>query len=442
MTKRIGDIAGGNYTEISSNGTVKQVGTATTFNDVIFSRVINPMGAGSPMGFKKFKDDGSSSTSGRILFDAAGKYGAFPVWTALTNALNAETVSFSAWILPNSSSYTFYPVWCAPAKVEFGIYGNKPYCKVNGGTAYQSSKQLDSGGWNFVTWSITATSVSFMVNGTGEDLTVPAYNITGANIVSYLGAYNASTLTFNGYISYCLMLNVVTSLAQHQEMYDRGLGTTALPTGITEATQVLIKLLFAEGTGTTIDNGSTLGAGQDVTLTGSPAWSTNGKPSTTYNRGVFLRTFEVPSLIPQYDDYAVEYNHGVDFSQLIYLHIHFSTDKIIPANAAIKFKIEYTSSDISWVDGVGAVNSSPIFSNTTVTTGTFTATSQIAAYSHILLDIVDVNLSALVGVSAVTLASLTRVSVASEFNGDVFLLQPISAHCAFDQQGSDTLYTK
>ncbi|RUM48148.1 MAG: hypothetical protein DSY80_00095, partial [Desulfocapsa sp.] len=129
--------------------------------------------------------------------------------------------------------------------------------------------------------------------------------------------------------------------------YNSGVGSTATPTGITEATDVIAYFPFDEGTGATADNSCTLGAGNDMTLSGGYTWDTpliNGVVQL-HSFGVAIDAYPAGQVTDKF--FTIQFPHkkllrdvpsGV--TGLIYPHVHWYGEDLTAGD--VVWKLEYT----------------------------------------------------------------------------------------------------
>jgi len=143
------------------------------------------------------------------------------------------------------------------------------------------------------------------------------------------------------------LYNIVLSSSQVTERYNNGDGTETIPTGVTEATELIANFDFNEGSGTTVDNDCTLGAGQDITLYNTPTW-VNGLIGATAGQNGSIGVASAGSFSATENQsrfFGFEMPHAWDEATDVEPHLHIAYDKSI-TSGKIRFGMEFTFSNM------------------------------------------------------------------------------------------------
>jgi len=242
-------------------------------------------------------------------------------------------------------------------------------------------------------------------------------------------AYDGVGSYVDGVMDELAIYNVPLTETQIIERFNAGGGSALLPTGITAATDVVGWFQFNENTGSTVDNNSTLGAGQDLTLTNSGLWTTG--LVETGAAGLFLARRAFSPNVRQVIHFSIQLPHGYKYGTPLDLHVHWG-------------KKDGVVGDVCWkalFSGAPLGSAFPVPS--TVITGNSTAFSHDGAYVHLLTP-----LGAIPGTTFTSVSSMIDVvlwrepsDVTDTYPGDAFFNET-DTHIQFDQTGSDQEYTK
>jgi hypothetical protein len=236
-----------------------------------------------------------------------------------------------------------------------------------------------------------------------------------------VGALNTSgDNSLNGSLTQMLVYSVALSASQVAERYNLGHGTDNLPTGIT--TQCVMRFKFSEGTGDTVDNSATAGAGYDMTLADTPTW-VNGILGSSGSPGVMLPAWQYGKL--QSTTFNVPIPHGWNPSNTLHPHIHIIPESDLSNGQTIVFEMEWTFANIGEAYG-----------NTAVVEATYVSDGVTYNGTHILVEFPDWH-PTLTTVSAEYIVRINRGT--DTYTGDVFVLN-FGVHGEIKQVGSRQLY--
>jgi len=163
------------------------------------------------------------------------------------------------------------------------------------------------------------------------------YQLAASSNPVYIASKPDGSRTYEGIMDSLVMYNVELSEAQVIERYNAGEGTASLPTGVTEATDVVGLFLFDEGTGSTVDNSCTLGAGYDMSLNSTYSWVTGLLGITTGSIGVQALSFPAGAITEIFG--SVQFPHSYKEGSLIYPHVHWAAPNTDAGD--VVWKLEY-----------------------------------------------------------------------------------------------------
>jgi hypothetical protein len=244
-----------------------------------------------------------------------------------------------------------------------------------------------------------------------------------------LGEYYSGGWEYSGDIDGLYIYNVALTSSQISELYNGGAGTVNHPTGITEATDVIAKFDFNEGTGTTTDNDCTLGAGMDITLAGGDTWVEGLMGVTTGSLGVVALAFPADEVTEIFG--SVQFPHRYKQESQIYPHVHYSG--VDTTAGDIVWKLEYL-----WVNIGDALQT-----NTTIVSATV-ANDTVDFGTHVMADIPSTGIAGTdKRISSIMQYRLYRdgSNVADTYAGKVYLSE-FDIHYECDTIGSDTAMIK
>lgn len=190
-----------------------------------------------------------------------------------------------------------------------------------------------------IDWDTDRSYVTVYINGqdiASEELN--GYQLAANTKDIFVGSRNASGAnTFEGTIDNIITYNKCLTEDQVNERYNEGAGTTDLPTGITEATDVTSRFDFDEGSGSTVDNNCTLGAGKDGTLSGATySWVEGLLGITSGSVGVMALAFP-PNKVTEFIG-SFQLGHEWVEGSLVYPHCHWMSPDTSAGNLVWKFE--------------------------------------------------------------------------------------------------------
>ena len=411
---------------INSDG-VKLNGEATVYDDIpcyITSR--NLVGGNQPS-LEVVATDGNVNVTYAVQLDGGDDNLTCPDYSAL----DTQTLSISAWIKPDSagnyeiidrnmsSGFEFYT---SGGKLHFSPTGNSIASTdagvIVGGAVHHVVVTANAEGAN--------TRIKLYVNGTLKTEQVLNETINTGTGGIIIGQWHAGGWNFKGVIDEVFGYNVVLTDAQVVELYNNGEGTTNHPAGIVETTDVIFKFSFEENTGTTSDNGCTLGAGYDITLNSGTSWTSGLIGNTSGSIGVVALSFPPNILTEVWFD--VQFPHWWKEGSIIYPHVHTAAESGDAGNFVLG--LEYL-----WV------NIGDAWGNTTVIRRTISNSSQVIHHMYNLpLDGIDGTGKT---ISSILLGRLFRdgTNIEDTYNGKVFISQ-LDIHGEKDTVGSRTVMSK
>ena len=355
---RIGDSGG--ETRIDKDG-ITLIGDATRWDDMR----TNPMSsahtaARSPI-LETVANDGSVGADNAVDFQ--GGHGVVPDYAGL-DSTDEYTVEF----------------WVKPDDVDSGaLFWRDGFIELE--VAYQDLKITVDNSWTmYATDALVAgqtqhvvvtidyfdnrSYVYVYVNGQEIDNgSMWGYQLAASSNDVYICSKPDGSKGFDGIMDDLICYNRALTAAQVTERYNAGAGTATLPTGITEATDVVMRFDFNENTGVTVDNDCTLGAGFDMTLSGSYAWVTGLLGITTGSLGVMALSFPPNAVTEMFG--SVQFSHKYKEGSLVYPHVHWAGADTTAGD--VVWKLEYL-----WVNIGGALQVNTTIVSRTVANDTAT----------------------------------------------------------------------
>ena len=336
-TKIIGDFDSGNYFEIGTDGQITRYGDFTIWNDVRTAPLSAAhTGARSPV-LGTVANDGSVGTDYAVDF-TSGK-GVVPYYADM----NTLTMSINVWLSPDTADSIEIIDRDASGIFEFYINNGSVIFKIGFSRVETDSGLIIAGQTQMVT--VTAaneganTRVKIYVNNQiQKEQVINDTFVTTNNTDGYIVAeYTGGGWNYDGIMDNMFIYNVALTDSQISDMYNGGAGINTHPSGITETTDVIAMFKFDEGTGTLVDNACTLGAGYDMTLSGTYAWVTGLLGITSGSLGVMALSFP-PDVITEIFG-SVQIPHGYKEGSLIYPHLHWAGEDASAGD--VVWKMEY-----------------------------------------------------------------------------------------------------
>ncbi len=314
--------------------------TEFVWDDLRISPTTLPsIGARSPEHKVVANDGTSSSTSNAIVLDGNNDYttvGDYP-------ALDVTEMTIEGWYKPVSSgSYELldrdsnFEFYMSGGQLQFTLKG------VNNDSQSSDNGVILAGGYQHYAVVISDEGArrraTFYVDGVEKGSGRLNANFTGASDGLRFGQYT-SGWNYQGSMDNCIIYNVPLTLSQIQERYNGGDGSITLPTGVTEATDVVARFEYDEGTGTVVDNNCTLGSGSDMMLFNSIGWEAghvdSGNPTGSF--GVVALSFNADTTNEIF--FSAQMPHTYAEGTSIFPHIHWMNPS--PGSGNIVFGLEY-----------------------------------------------------------------------------------------------------
>ena len=303
-------------------------------------------------------NDGTTAAGNAVHFQ--GGHGTVPSYTDL-DSTGSYTVEF--WVKPDEVDNNTY-FYFRQGFIEMRIQWADLIYKIAGSWEVYVTDALVAGSTQHVvlavSWDGSQSLADVYVNGQlVQSDTISGYQLGSVTSDVYIASDASGNNPHHGIIDRMITYNKKLTSSQVTERYNGGQGTTALPTGITEATDVTMLLEFDEGTGSTVDNSCTLGAGHDCTLSGTYAWEQGlvGIPSGSI--GVIAQAFTSGEVREIWR--ILQTPHAWKEGSTVYLHAHWFT----PA----------TTGDVVWKAEILKVKRGSTIGNTTILTETVTVDS-------------------------------------------------------------------
>jgi hypothetical protein len=255
------------------------------------------------------------------------------------------------------------------------------------------------------------------------------YQLSASSEPVYIGQKPDGSDAYDGILDNLICYNKALTASQVTERYNGGAGTSSLPTGVVEATDVVMRFDFNEGTGSTVDNNSTLGAGQDMTLSGTYVWVIGLLGITTGSIGVVALAFPPDQVTEVFG--SVQFPHKYKEGSLIYPHVHWAGED--PSAGNVVWKLEYL-----WVN-IGAA----LQANTTIVSRTVANDTSVAG-KHRMNNVPDIGIDG----TGKTISSILQYRLyrdgtnsADTYTKKAYLSE-FDIHFEIDTVGSRTATTK
>ena len=413
------------------NGSLFTYGNSRVYEDVINSSFEVVGIENAP--YEIFRNDGNSGQKA-IDFDGVNQYGKVNNYSNLDVSLDSSKngdMSIEFWFKPQEDvgyilgMEDYFDISFSWGSLVF-TFGNL------GWDVWINNKIVNNQKYHIVitikNLSSSKSRVKVYING------ARVYN---RRLYGVFQSFPSNDLYFGGNVNedYADMIedtttlyNIVLSASQVNERYNSGDGTETLPTGVTEATDVMANFNFNEGSGSTVDNDCSLGAGQDMTLYNSPSWVDGligSSAGLNGSIGVAAPVFYPDKLSSRF--FNSEVPHAYDEGTDIEPHIHICGSN--NDTGVIRFGIEYTFTNIG---------------DTFPTTQTIYKeyTMPGVGYQHILLSF------GLLNCSGKRISSINCVRVFRDgehandtYTGKIYLVK-VSSHIYRNSQGSRLIYQK
>jgi hypothetical protein len=300
---------------------IKWIGDPESTNTVIDDlrvpvQTLSELGATTPP-WKVWKDIPGSATDYAIEFDGVVT-GSVPDYAALDVAGNA---AIEIIVKPSTLNGTF-----VSRSGVFELYIDNGYVGLDiDDEIFEATDQILAGTKSHIAFNIEVIGprleVSIYIDGILSRRRRRRASLAAAATGLDFG-YDGSGNHISSVVDEFVMYNKLLTEAQIVERYNGGGCSSTLPTGITEATDVVAWFQFNENTGTTVDNNCTLGAGSDMTLTADTQWTTGLVDDGS--AGLFLARRAFSPTVRQVIHFSLQTPHGYKEGSDMDLHVHWS----------------------------------------------------------------------------------------------------------------------
>lgn len=356
---KIGDVTGGNYSEFEDDGTLVAHGDATTWTDMRVAPFSVPSLGSNPPIPEIVANDGQATFGYAKNFNGTSSYGTVPDYAAL----DVSDLSIAFWINPDDIANGMELV-SRDMSDGFRVYFVNRRINFRfgfGATVSSSRNAVIAGSTSLVVVTAenlgSSTRVRIYVNGVlNEEQTINEVISTGAGGI-YVGRQTASIGTgyfYDGRMDDIQLFNVILTQSQIDEMYNAGTGITGLPTGITEATDLVMRFQDSN------TNIATLGSGYNMTLT-DVSFVDGLIGGASGSLGVALDAFHPGQIMEKF--FTMQFPHGKKLNTTIYPHVHFYTEDLTAGN--VVWKLEYIWNQPNKKIGLTTIESRTIAVDTT-----------------------------------------------------------------------------
>lgn len=209
-----------------------------------------------------------------LQFNGTTQYGQIPDYAALDDVVSTGNMTIEFWI---NTADIIGDEWLLSRSGQFDIKMFNASLGVqvaSSGFAFLSTISASTNTHVVVKFEdqVTFTNVTTYVNNVKSSTAALVGLFTASSNPIGVLADSGFTNLKAGTIDELVIYNVALSDSQVTERYNSGAGTYNLPSGITEATDVVAEFHFDDGASPT-DNSATKGAGQDMTLFNSPTFT-------------------------------------------------------------------------------------------------------------------------------------------------------------------------
>ena len=444
-----------NYSQFDDDGSLRFFGSATVYNDQVVDILTEITSNGKPLTGRMFRNTGQLGVNYAQDFfsNSNNQYGIINLsgYTEIINAFNSGTFSISFWVKPQNvnSLSTLFSIPVSANFVTFAISTNAGGVLIqhNNIISGQSIFKLNADSWYHICYTQKNTQGTLYVNNISSNIIPNAISLSGLTNL-YLGCRNFTSFVVSpsfASLSNLRLYNIELTANQVSELYNTNLGLSVdlHPSGITESTDVILNFKNLENSGNTLYNSATLGVGKDIQLYLNPNFI-NG-PIGQDSHGVFLPSFDPtsPGTLGNQRSIRFEMSHNWKTGTPIDLHMHISTNVPILSGQTIIFSLERTFQDISMVlkgSTLNIIDSGRTYPHTTMTTYTFSPSITIPAYSNLILDFDNIDMSQYTTTSTSGIMTITRLT--DTFPGSIFEVQSLRMHYEIDSIGSRQMYIK
>jgi len=259
---RIGNDSESDYIHISKDEGVKLVGETTCWDDLRVSPSSLPLIGSRPPSFEVVGNDGTATTGNAFEFNGSSSLGE----VAYYSDMDVTSLSIAVWLHPDSIGSMEIMDRDASGGFEFYVSNGRLTFSVDGtGTAATSVNSVVVGATQLAVVTIDTeganSRVKLYLNGIKlvEEVENDTLNNTANGYI--IGEYSSGGWNYDGVLDDIQVYNVILTDAQILEMYNDGTGITGLPTGITEASDLVLRFQNS------LTNTATLGSGYNMSDT-------------------------------------------------------------------------------------------------------------------------------------------------------------------------------
>jgi len=295
-----------------------------------------------------YKTDGSATSGHAVEFDGINQYG--------------KVLDYSD--LDSSGNYTI-EIWLKPNNDIAPILYRDGYFEID--KNYDSLVVSIANSWQIwvnntlINNSPTYIAITVKISGSNSIVKIYVNGVKKKRVKLWgytLGAASSDLLIatdsedyYEGIIDSLTLYNITLSDTQITERYNSGAGSVSYPSGVTESTDVIANFQFEEGSGNTVDNDCTLGAGHDMTLYNSPTW-VDGLVNTSSSFGIVSWAF-APGVRNELF-FSRQLPHSYKEGSYLNPHIHWTIPEDKTGN--VVWGLEYTWASIGHLFGDTTVN--------------------------------------------------------------------------------------
>jgi len=416
-TLKAGDITAGNYTEIEADGTIINKGDATTYDDLQVNINSLPLlGARSPERVI-VANDGTSTTGQSMDFDGNTAYGTVPYYAGMDTA----DLTLAVWTNADTTSDNELIDRDVAGGFELYVNNGDLTFAPTGGTSVTANGVIITGATQFIVVTVRAEGSDLRCKLYVDNIAVAEQVINASlyqgNAGYMIGEWHSGGWNYDGRMDNLQTYNVILTDAQITELYNNGVGTNDLPTGITASTDLI--MYFKD----TLIN--------QTTMTGATDFLNNGGALVDGLIGVTSGSFGVTALRFSKDNvneifFTAQLPHKYKEGSNIEPHCHFSNKTT-------------STGDVCWGLEYLWVNVNGMGGNTTVVESGLTVGTQGEHKA--------INISVLDGtgkkISSILQCRLFRdpANVLDTFTEDIYL-GDFDFHFEINTQGSRTTWVK
>jgi len=456
-TLQVGDVSGGNYTNIESDGSLSYKGDATRFDDLLNNASSFAIEGDRPPIMKYFINDGGGGVDNARSFNGTSDYGIIDA-SYVTDWEDTGNISINIWLKPDDLEGQ---ILFLDGMLDLYFTSGNVVADW-GDVSHTSSVALSQNAWSMITVTLedlgTRIRARLYINGVENKNTRRTGNL-GAIVADVLVAVYEGDSWYNKSVyDELFIVNKTLSQENIDHLYNAGIPESLTPTilltygdttqgsVITEATDVLAYFQFNESGGVIVDNNSTLGAGEDMILNVVVSIVT-GVVGNTGSKGIALPHWS-PILTNEVHIIAQTPHARKDASDFLQ-HVHAL--KVVDDTGWICMALEYT-----------AIGLTGILPNTTIVRSYILKFGTGLFHQHCLSEMDDTVDGSSLGISSTFTGRLYRdvewenandglqvpnyitgsgTVLFTKYNHDIVLLAS-DAHMKLDSDGSREPYLK